>query len=72
MVVGFGMGSIDDIKKAVSQLTREQRAKFRAWYEEFEARAFDEEIERDAKSGKLDKLAEDAMRAHREGRTREL
>ena len=66
------MGSIDDIKQAVTELTKEQRAKFRAWFEEFEAQAFDEQIERDVKEGKLDKLAEEAIRAHREGRAREL
>jgi hypothetical protein len=66
------MGSIKDIKQAVAKLTPEQRAKFRAWFEEFEARLFDEQIERDVKDGKLDKFAEEALRAHREGRTREL
>ncbi len=66
------MTSVEDIEKAVTELTPEQLAKFRAWFEEFDARLFDESIERDAKAGKLDKLAEDALRAHREGRSREL
>ncbi len=66
------MSTIDDIAKAVTKLTPEQLAKFRAWLDEYEERLFDEQIERDAKSGKLDKLAEEALRAHREGRSREL
>jgi hypothetical protein len=33
---------------------------------------FDEKIERDAKAGKLDRLAEQALADHRGGRTREL
>jgi hypothetical protein len=66
------MTRIEEIKQAIEKLTPSERTKFRAWYEEFEARLFDEQIERDAKAGKLDKLAEDAFRAHREGRTREL
>jgi hypothetical protein len=66
------MTTLEDIEKAVTKLSREQLAKFRAWFEEFQERAFDEQIERDAKAGKLDKLAEEALRAHREGRSREL
>ncbi len=66
------MTTIEDIEKAVAKLTPEQLAKFRAWFDEFQARLFDDQIERDAKAGKLDKLADEALRAHREGRSREL
>jgi hypothetical protein len=66
------MTTVEDIEEAVSKLTPEQLAKFRAWFEEFEARRFDEKIERDAKSGKLDRLAEEAVRAYRKGLAREL
>jgi hypothetical protein len=66
------MTTIEEIEKAVTELTPEQLAKFRAWLDEYQERLFDEQIERDAKSGKLDKLAEEALRAHREGHSREL
>jgi hypothetical protein len=66
------MTTVEDIEKAVAKLSPEQLAKFRAWFDDFQARLFDEQIERDAKSGKLDKLAEEALRAHREGRSREI
>jgi len=33
---------------------------------------FDEKIEQDAKSGKLDRLAEEALADHRAGRTRDF
>jgi hypothetical protein len=59
------MTKVEDIEEAVSKLTPEQLARFRTWFEEFEARRFDEKIERDAKSGKLDRLAEEAGRAYR-------
>jgi hypothetical protein len=62
------MTKIQDIEKAVEQLSPEDLAKFRAWFEEFDARAFDERIERDAKSGKLDKLMVDARANHAAGR----
>ncbi|MCJ7528501.1 MAG: hypothetical protein MUO37_10430 [Methyloceanibacter sp.] len=66
------MTTLEEIEKAVTKLTPEQIAKFRAWFEEFQERAFDEQIERDVEAGKLDRLAEEALRAHREGRSREL
>jgi hypothetical protein len=65
------MTKVEDIEEAVSKLTPEQLARFRAWFEDFEARRFDEKIERDAKSGKLDRLAEDAVRAYRKRLARE-
>ena len=66
------MTTVEDIEKAVAGLAPEQLAKFRVWFEAFDARAFDEKIERDAKAGKLDRLAEEALKAYREGRAREL
>lgn len=71
-VVFLGMTTVEDIEKAVAKLTPEQLAKFRAWFEEYDARLFDERIERDAKAGKLDKLAEEAIRAYRKGLARDL
>jgi hypothetical protein len=50
----------------------DQLAKFRAWFEEFEAARFDQRIERDAKAGRLDQLAEQALADFRAGRAREL
>jgi hypothetical protein len=43
------MGKIEDIEKAVSELAPDELAKFRAWFEEFEATRFDEQIEREPK-----------------------
>jgi hypothetical protein len=50
----------------------QELARFRAWYEVFDAQQFDAAVERDAKAGKLDALAEEALAAHRAGRSREL
>jgi hypothetical protein len=62
------MGKIEDIEKAVEQLSPEDLAKFRAWFEEFEERRFDEWIARDAKAGKIDKLLAEARANHEAGR----
>jgi len=40
------MTTIEDIEKAVAELSPDQLARFRAWFEEFDAVRFDEKIER--------------------------
>ena len=55
------MTSIQDIEAAVEQLAPEQRAHFRAWFEAFDAREWDQQIEVDLSSGRLDWLAEEAL-----------
>jgi hypothetical protein len=45
---------------------------FSEWFAEFEAERWDRQIEEDSASGKLDKLAEEALADHRAGRTRPL
>ena len=62
----------DDIEQAIAQLSEADLAKLRAWFEEFDARVFDEKIERDAKAAKLDRLAADAIAGHEAGRTTDL
>jgi hypothetical protein len=64
--------TIEDIEKAVSQLPPDDLARFRAWFEEFEAARFDRKIEQDAGSGRLDRLAEQELADYRQGRTREI
>lgn len=64
--------TIEDIEKAVAELPPDQLARFRAWFEEFEAARFDQKIERDAKAGRLDRLAQQALEDFRTGRAREL
>jgi hypothetical protein len=66
------MTTVEEIEQAVTELSPDQLARFRAWFEEFEAARFDEKIERDAKAGRLDRLADEALAEFRAGRTREL
>ena len=67
-----GMTSAEDIEKAVAQLSSRELARFRAWFKTFDAEQFDAATERDAQAGKLDALADDALAAHRAGRSRKL
>lgn len=66
------MANLEDIEKAVTELPIDQLARFRAWFEEFEATRFDQKIERDAATGRLDRLAEQALSDFQAGRAREL
>jgi hypothetical protein len=66
------MSTVEEIEQAISSLPPDDLARFRAWFEAFEAARFDEKIEQDAKSGKLDGLAEQALADYRAGRAREL
>jgi hypothetical protein len=64
--------TIEELEKAVAKLRREDLARFRAWFDAFDADRFDTQIEEDAKNGKLDGLAEAALEEYRKGRTRDL
>ncbi len=58
--------TLSDLINAVSKLPPDQLAKFRDWFETFDTARFDQKIESDAKAGKLDRLAEEALKAHRQ------
>jgi hypothetical protein len=61
------MTKLEDITRAVEQLSPEELAQFRDWFEEFLAQNWDEQIERDIKAGKLDWLAEEARADYEAG-----
>ena len=64
--------NLEDLEKAVAELPIEQLARFRVWFEEFEATRFDQKIEQDTAAGRLDRLAEEALSDFRASRAREL
>ena len=66
------MGSIKSIEKAVEALPPGELAEFRRWFAEFDAAAWDRQIEQDAVDGKLDQLAAEALADYRSGPAREL
>jgi hypothetical protein len=66
------MTKLEAIEQAVKDLPPNELQQFRAWFEEFEAASFDAIIERDARDGKLDSLAEAALKEYRDGRAREI
>lgn len=66
------MGNVKSIEKAVESLPPAELAEFRRWFAEFDAAAWDKQIEQDAASGKLDGLAAETLADYRTGSTREL
>jgi hypothetical protein len=48
--------SITDIEQAITELSPEELARFREWFDEYYAQVWDEQIEKDAKSGRLDRI----------------
>jgi hypothetical protein len=64
--------SVEELKKAVEGLPAKDFAQFRAWFDELSATLWDEQIEQDAKSGKLDRLAKEALEDVAAGRFRKL
>lgn len=66
------MSTIPEIEKAIQQLPPDELAKFRQWFAEFDAKQWDEQIDRDATAGRLDALAEEALDDLRKGNCKEL
>ncbi len=66
------MTILEQLEKHVRALSPEDLRKFRAWFVEFDARAWDDEIEGDSRKGKLDRLVSEARAEHKSGKTREI
>jgi hypothetical protein len=66
------MTTVKEIERAVLQISQEELATFREWFEEFNAQEWDKQIEADVQAGKLNKLIEKAREDYRTGNYREL
>ena len=64
--------TIHEIEQAITELPPDELARFRKWFDEFDAKIWDEQFEKDANSGKLDKIAEKAIAEYRAGKSKEL
>jgi hypothetical protein len=66
------MSTLESVEKAVEALPPVELAKFRRWFAEFDAEAWDAQIEADTAAGKLDALAAEALAEYKDGKAREL
>ncbi|MBK6974049.1 MAG: hypothetical protein WCF44_12540 [Candidatus Methylophosphatis roskildensis] len=66
------MSELERLEERVQNLSPEELKKFRAWFAEFDAMLWDEQIAADSKDGKLDKLVSEALAEHKAGKSRPL
>ncbi len=66
------MTKIERLERDIMSLDRTELAALRDWFQNFLADEWDKQIEEDAKAGKLDRLADQALADHRAGRTKRL
>jgi len=66
------MSTVEEIENAIVKLPPEGFAALRAWFAEFDAAAWDRQLEQDVAEGRLDRLAEEALQDLREGRCTDL
>ena len=66
------MPDVKAIEDAVKSLPPQDFAEFRRWFAEFDAAAWDRQIEEDLAGGKLDELLAQAQADYQAGPVREL
>ena len=63
------MSTVSEIESAIQKLSRSDLTTFRDWFHGFDAAAWDAQLEEDVASGRLDRLADEAISDLREGRS---
>lgn len=66
------MSEVEQIEDRIRNLSPEELAKLRAWFAEFDAQAWDHQIEADSAAGKLDHLIQESLAEHEAGESRPL
>ena len=66
------MSTVHEIEAAVRKLSPRDLSAFREWFVAFDADEWDKQLEKDVAAGRLDSLADQAVRDFREGRCTDL
>lgn len=66
------MSTVFEIENAIQKLSPGDLTVFRDWFLRFDATAWDKQFEADVAAGRLDALADEAIRDLREGRCTDL
>lgn len=66
------MSRVEQVEEAIQAMEPEELAEFRAWFAEYDWGLWDQQLERDAPTGRLDHLADEALRDHTAGNTTPL
>ena len=62
------MITVKELAKAVSGLSPEQLAEFRAWFKSFDTARWDRKIDEDVTSGRLGRILEKALGDYHKGK----
>ncbi|HEV3255363.1 MAG TPA: hypothetical protein VG013_00655 [Gemmataceae bacterium] len=66
------MSSVHEIEQAIRSLGPQDLAALRDWFAAYDAELWDRQLEQDVAAGRLDKLAEEALRDQSERRCTDL
>jgi hypothetical protein len=66
------MRTVEDIQNDIQQLPYREYMRLAHWFSEQDWKSWDDEIERDSRSGKLDFLFDEAMKEKKSGKLRDL
>ncbi len=66
------MSKIEQIEKEVQGLQPAELQAFRKWFWDFDTQVWDRQFETDALTGKLDRLAEVALKSYKSGHCSEI
>ena len=68
----MAMSKVETLEREIEKLSAEELAAFRDWFANYDADAWDRQMEADVKAGKLDRLAAEALAEHKRGETKEI
>ncbi|MDD9868852.1 MAG: hypothetical protein OXU50_02995 [Gammaproteobacteria bacterium] len=66
------MTKVEAIKNAIRQLSAPELEQLREWFVQYDADAWDKQIQEDAAAGRLDALAEEALNEYKATRAKPL
>ena len=66
------MSDVENLERQVKDLSPQELAAFRGWFLAYDWEAWDRQLEQDVAAGKLDALAEKALRDHTAGKSSPL
>ncbi len=66
------MGKVENLEREVTDLSPEELAAFRKWFIAYDWEAWDRQFDQDVLAGKLDALADRALRDHEAGKSTKL
>lgn len=66
------MTTIEVIESEIKKLSPREMAQLRDWFMDYDADAWDRQIEQDATAGKLDAMAAEALAEYHSGQVKEI